>query len=209
MSRFTKLDGNEYDNFQLYNGEKAAEGFSREILDIIINMLDVSLQRNSQVLMVLLQFNFPIVIGVDGIDNSCFQAFIEAYKRQLTISGFDPEYLWVREVGEINQRVHYHLLLFFNGNKIRFFNDLYEVKKYWLRALKQFFGYDENIAPVHIQILPQMKRGIMIRRGDYSTRELAISLASYLAKIFSKDTTSKHVKAFSTSQFQRKGGQNV
>ena len=206
MSRFTRVDGNEYDGFQLYNGEKASEGFSREILDKIIKMMNVKLQRHSQVLMVLLQFNFPVVISAEGINNQCFQNFIESYQRRLTNQGFNPDYLWVREVGEINNRVHYHLILLFNGNKIRYFSELYEVRKYWLHALQQFFEYNDCIAPIH-QALPQMKRGIMLRRNDPSSMEQGIGIASYLAKIATKDISGKFHKSFSCSQFE-KGGSN-
>jgi len=204
MSRFTKTKEKTYKGYQLYEGAKAEEGFSTEILDSLLQIVTFTLQRHSQVLMVCLQFNFPAVLNVDGIDNSCFQSFIEAYRRCLANKGMDPEYLWVRETGTINDRCHYHLLLLLDGNTIRYFGDPFEVRKYWLNALKNHFNYDSEVAPLHVQTLPQMQHGIMIKRSDPSAISMAIEIGSYLAKIATKTSIGKYIKTFSTSQCFRR-----
>jgi len=201
MSRLKTTCETTFNGYQLYQGKKAEEGFSEEILSTLISMITSSLERHSQVLMVCLQFNFPAEIEVEGINNDCFQSFIESYKRSLVHQGLDPEYLWVRENGLLNNRCHYHLLLLMDGNKIRYFANPFEVKKYWQRALQKYFTYDKNIAPVHIQTLPQLQRGIMIKRSDPTAINLAVELGSYLAKIASKNNIGKYVRVFSSSQF--------
>ncbi len=192
-----------YEGYRLYEGYKASEGFSKELLDIIIDMLEKYLQKHSQCLMVLMQFTFPVELDVEGIDNSCFQSFIEAYKRHLESRGLDPEYLWVREVGETSERCHYHLMLLLNGNKIRYFNDPIMVKKYWRNSLQTTFNYNGQAAPMHLHILPTLRRGMAIKRGDHSNFEQAISVASYLAKIRTKIPIGRNIKAYSTSQYSR------
>ncbi len=203
MARYRRIQDTHYDGFQLYGGAKAQEGFSTEILNVIINMVEASLQRHSQVLMVVLQFNFPAGLDVEGIGNDCFQSFVEAYKRRLTQQGLDPEYLWVRETGEINNRSHYHLLLLLDGNMIRYFGDPFDVRRYWLRALQQHFAYEREIAPLHVQTLPQMKRGVQVRRDDPSSMEQAVNIASYLAKIATKGACGKFTRTYSSSRFQK------
>lgn len=203
MTRFLKHKEPCYAGYELYAGQKASEGFSKELLDTIIDMLEKYLQKHSQCLMITMQFNFPAELDVSGIDNACFQRFIEAYKRHLEGLRLDPEYLWVRETGEKNRRCHYHLMLLLNGNKMRYFGSPVMARKYWLDSLQAWFSYQGKAAPMHVQTLPTLRRGLIVKRGDQASFSLAVSVASYLAKICTKDPVGRYVKSYSSSQYSR------
>ena len=196
MSRFTSVAGY-YNDYPLPINQ--TYGYAREILDAGTRQLSFALQSHSQVFLVHLTLTFPSEICVDyNTDNSCFQFFIENYTRYLAHHGYDPGYLWVREVGEQNSRLHYHLLLFLNGHHIQFFNSLEmnKVNDYWTRALQRLLRFPESGSmSVHVAT-----DNFKVIKANPETFIRAIhEKISYLAKIHTKEVIGRSIRCWGQS----------
>ena len=195
MTRFTKVQ--DFNGYDLSNGRYEA-GYAKEILLAGENLLKFTLERHSQVFLVHLTIGFPQSIYVDkDTKNDCFQYFIENYSRHLSLCELDHEYLWVREIGDERQRLHYHLLLLFNGHRLQFFSEdeICQARKYWQRALERCHGVFEILPPLHVA-----KDNVKILRGSTGLFERAMNKFAYLAKLKTKSLNSHNVRCWGRSQ---------
>lgn len=177
-------------------------GYRVDILERIRERMMYSLQQHSQVLAVMLVIRFPECLTAEQ-NNACFQYFIEEYRRVLNAYEYDPHYIWVAEQN-LSPNHHYHLLLFLNGNKIRYFRlPPLDAQTVWSRALYRFYGYTGSVEGlIHVGETTQNQfscHGYMIRRDNLDMQELALRHFSYYAKIHSKICFPNKVRVFGTS----------
>ena len=188
-------NGNEYQGGKYYN----------DILQKIIERLDAALSVHSQVLQVMLTVRFPSSIQPSD-DNSCFQYFVEVYRRSLMSQGYDPSYVWTRERTPVADRHHYHLVLFLDGNKVRYMADLREANRYWQHALEIGYGYRgsaDGLIHLHNAAFNgvNMNNGICLHRNNHALRDECIRRAAYIAKTYSKAPDSPYrTRSYGCSQ---------
>ena len=195
MSRFTNVA--EFNGISLYSGDKSVDGFAEEILAAMERQLLNALERHSQVLVAIMTVNFPGELEATAeTRNRCFQHFIQEYSRRLRLKGFDPHYVWVREIGEHGQ-LHYHLALLLDGNAIRYFRSPTEVNAYWTNALLREYVFNGtccvNLASFN------GSHSLMVHKGDQAAYAEAMGRMSYLAKLFSKWETGANCRCWSQS----------
>lgn len=196
MIRGKKVFRNDYFNGGTYYSD---------ILQKIEERFDASLEAHSQVLQVMLTVRFPRAIQPE-YDNNCFQFFIEEYRRCLSNQGYDPRYVWVREKTNETNRHHYHIVLFLDGNRIRYMANLNEANKYWQRALYKFYGYPGSaVGLIHIHggcfDGINMNNGICVNRINQALQQECIMRAAYIAKTYSKELDSPYgVRGYGCSQ---------
>lgn len=196
MSRLTAT--NHFENHVLPSYD--SEGYAKEILEAGKRQLELALQENyGRVIVFHLNFNFPQSIHVDGdTPNNCFQYFIENFRRWKLMQKDNCRYIWVREVGEINSKLHYHLLLLLDGRKIKFMTleRITILQRYWGNALMKHFGFYclENQVPVHVG------SSLYIDSRNLSTIEAYIQgPLAYLAKIHTKELCGRNIRTWSQS----------
>ena len=136
-------------------------------------------------------------------DNSCFQYFIEEYRRRLNNHGLGPHYVWVTEQNMSYNR-HYHLIWFFNGNKIRYFQiPPREALLYWGLALKRFYNYDGGVDGLiqvgEVEQHGYTRCGYVIHRDDWPLYRQVLKHYSYYAKVNTKGNTADRVREFGAS----------
>lgn len=188
-----------------YNGPNA--GYDRRILDQLSSRISEALMQHSQVLTVPLVIRFPKDLQTTG-DNNCFQYFMEEYRRKLNSHEFSPHYVWVTE-RKTSQNRHYHLILFLNGNKIRFFSiPPREANLLWEKALHNFYGYTgavNGLIHVHDGRVNGIgvNHGYLLKRGDQEMLDLVLENYSYFAKVNTKGVTPFRVREFGSSQIGR------
>ena len=196
-----------YKGYSLYFSVDS-EGHYVDILERNLQLLTFMTQKHSQTLVVRLDVRFS-----DGMlipeDNSCFQYFIENYRRYMVRHKFDPYYLWVRERAHADH-FHYHCYFLLNGNNIRYLllnsKDSEEDKKpskadeLWSAAC----GLPESIKGlVHItkfEVNGYTQRGIMVHRNDRAAFADAYWFISYLAKVATKGSSTRYVREFGSSK---------
>lgn len=191
--------------YQVIPYEGLDAGYRVDILERIRERMFFSLQQHSQVLAVMLVIRFPDCL-IAQQNNACFQYFIEEYRRILNIHDYDPHYVWVAEQNQ-SQNHHYHLLLFLNGNKIRYFSlPPLEANTVWGRALFRFYGYTGAIEGlIHVGEIMQNQftyHGYMIPRNNPDMQEQALTHFSYYAKCHSKINFANKVRVFGASQLK-------
>ena len=196
-----------YDGYPIF-ASLDSDGHYVDILERNLQLLTFMTQKHSQTLVVRLDIRFP-----DGMlipeDNSCFQYFIENYRRYMVRHKFDPYYLWVRERNKAVHH-HYHCYFLLNGNNIRYLllnsKDSQENKKpskadeLWAAAC----GLPEPIKGlVHIteiEVNGYSQRGIMVHRNDRDAFADAFAFVGYLAKVATKGSSTRYVREFGSSQ---------
>lgn len=187
------------------------KGYFKIILDAISDRLEYMLQKHSQVLVVRLVVKFPAVINASG-DNDCFQHFIEQLVRYLKLQKhikdrkkrkyYDPHYIWAREHADDSHNHHYHAYLIFNRNEMKFFRGLSICEKYWAKSLYDFYNYQgKSRGLIHFcKNKIEQANGAIIKRGCQNDFDSAFTLASYIAKVATKDKTPPNVNIFSASR---------
>lgn len=186
--------------------EGSDSGYRSDILDRIRERMMYSLQEHSQILAVMLVIRFPECLTTEQ-NNNCFQYFIEEYRRILNTHEYDPHYIWVAE-RNVAYNHHYHLLLFLNGNKIRFFKlPPMEANTVWSRALYRFYGYTGSVQGlIHVgesSLNSFTCHGYLIHRNNPDMQEFALKHFSYYAKLHSKICFPDKVRVFGASQLRR------
>ena len=192
--------------YQLQEYQGPNPGYRKEILDRIKERFDISLANHSQVMTVSMVIRFPEGLQATP-DNNCFQYFIEEYRRYFNKHGLSPHYVWVTEQN-LSPNRHYHLIWFFNGNKIRYFQiPPRQALLYWGMALKRFYNYDGNINGL-IQICEVRQNGYsrygyLVHRSDNELYKQILQHYSYYAKMNTKGTTPDRVREFGASNISR------
>ena len=123
--------------------------------------------------------------------------FIEIEKNQ----GYDPAYVMVREIGEEDGKIHYHMALFLNGQKTESIYPHFDNAKKVLKRIRLAENKEGGkIDPCN----REHRNGIMILRDDPDSRNLreVQRQMSYLAKIEQKDNVKG--KTYFRSQIKKK-----
>ncbi len=197
----------------MYNGlplsptNKGNEGFYQDILDAINRKMESSLNEHSKVLFMLFTFSYPsnhhsnakdnilLPEAVISQGNEIFTYFLNQYVRRLNIQGYDVRYVWGREQTDTCDHCHYHLALWMNGNEIQYFGSLDEINGYWSQALSRY-----GIVPSGADTSGLIDRGryeqygkvqsfgMIVHRGNQDEYAEVYSRASYIAKVYSKNT---------------------
>ena len=181
-----------------------SEGHYVDILERNLQLLTYMTNKHSQTLLVRFEIRFPDGMQIPE-DNSCFQYFVENYRRCMARQKLDPYYLWVRERAQ-SDHFHYHCFFLLNGNNIRYLLLNKKDKKpsradmLWAAAC----GLPEPIKGlVHItkfEVNGYTQRGIMVHRNDRAAFDDAYWFISYLAKVATKGSASRYVREFSSSK---------
>jgi len=194
-----------YNGYPLYVSLDS-DGHYVDILERNLQLLTFMAQKHSQTLVVRLDIRFPVNMVIPE-DNSCFQYFIENYRRYMVRHEFDPYYLWVRERNKAIHH-HYHCYFLLNGNNIRYMhlNNKDDDQKpskadeLWAAAC----GLPEPIKGlVHItkiEVNGYSQRGIMVHRDDRAAFADAFAFVGYLAKVATKGSASRYVREFGSSR---------
>ena len=201
-----KINGNEFDGYPLLPMHDNESGYYRVILEKIQTRMDYCLTHYGKTLLVRLLIRYPTLLKA-GEDNRCFQYFIEEYRRALSSAGYRPHYLWAREQANA-ENCHYHLLLWLDGNRIRYFNNPTQANAIWRSSLLKFYGYDApesgliEVCHAEYSGVP-MNHGILFSQEDESLTVEAFRLSSYLAKVHTKGSAPYHVREYGCSLINR------
>ena len=197
------VTGSEFNGYPLLPYEGPNAGYYSGILKIIQDRMEDALARTSQVLIVRLVVKLPSVI--QGSDNSCFQYFIEEYRR--AIGSKLIHYVWVREQhGSHNP--HWHFLLYYDSNRLRFLKDLLQLNRFWQRALEKHYAFYGNARGlIHMCDAGingiQMNHGVVVHRDNPAMIDEILKICSYLAKINTKGSAPKNVREYGSSQLRK------
>lgn len=196
------------------------KGYYKIILDAIANRFEYMLQKHSQILAVRLVVSFPGKLNASN-NNECFQSYIEHFIRYLKAQKnirdrskrryYDPHYIWSREHANDSHNHHYHLILLLNQNEMKYFRNLSICEKYWANSLYEHYQYQGKYKGlIHFcKNKIQQSNGAIIKRGSQSDFDSAFELASYIAKVYSKDKTPPNVNIFSASRIPNQLKQEV
>jgi len=178
----------ELNNEQLKINSSADKGIYLEILTRIINQLDIAYLIHKRLLVV----RFDLHLNDYTPNNEVISKFIKRAKQWLSrnYKMKDIGYAWVREV-ERSKAQHYHLVLFLDGDKIRYPNKLIKhIKDTWSDN-----GYSPTINHPYY----------FINKDNYQeVRSKVIYRISYLAKTRGKRYREPQTKDYGTSRLKVK-----
>ena len=197
------VTGSEFNGYPLLPYEGPNAGYYSGILKIIQDRMEDALARTSQVLIVRLVVKLPSI--VNGHDNSCFQYFIEEYRR--AIGAKLLHYVWVREKHG-SHNAHWHLLLDYDANKMRYLKNLLQLNRFWQMALEKHYAFYGNARGlIHMCDAGiggiQMDHGVVVHRDNQAMIDEILKICSYLAKINTKGSAPKNVREYGSSQLRK------
>jgi hypothetical protein len=181
--------------------EPYSESSSIQILDKTDEIFYSMVDRHSKVVIIRLDINYPADFTPSFNE---FPKFINSFMVFLRRKGFDPKYLWVCEQVEGNNP-HFHLCLFLNGNKAKYFHPglLQKANDYWASSLgvDDASGLINHTGPQNINSCTG--RDIVLKRNDSRFQELygeIMRYLSYIAKNATKDLKVPHQRRVGYSQ---------
>lgn len=199
----SKFHGSTYNNHPLNISNKNHQGFYTEILEPIDSLMEHMVGKYSQVLFVRFDLTYPANTDFSyQNDNNLFSRFIGSLTRQCKRWGFDPQYLWARELSPHTGQFHYHVMMLLNGRKIQDANIIFN---HAIKLWNGYFGRDSKGGLVH-----KCKEGKYIQYGGIKIRRNApdfpqvldncFERASYLAKCYTKGQSPAGVNEFGSSR---------
>ena len=203
MIKSPVVNGSEFNGVPLLPYDGPNSGYYAKILNIVKERLDDSFGRTSKVLIVRMVFKLPSTIG-DCSDNDCFQYFIEEYRR--AIGAKLLHYVWVREQNT-SESPHWHVICYYDGNRMRYFNNMYQVDSIWAKAIDQVYQMPYvthgfiHMCGAGINGI-NMNHGILVHRNNHAVIDETLKLCSYICKINTKGSAPKHVNEYGCSQIQ-------
>jgi len=201
------FDGNMYNGHELNTSCKGHQGYYSEILDYIKILLDDMINRHSSVFFVRFDLRYPAGSSPMYPDNNdLVSRFSETFMLYCNRHGYDPKYIWVRELSKTGQ-IHYHFMLLLNGNIIQNAHQL--IVGYATNLWQKYLRIEDGKGLVHLcdskekdYLYDDKYGGVKIKRKDphfQQIREKCYQVASYLAKCYSKVGLPPHVKGFGRS----------
>ena len=166
---------------------KSEWDYEDNILDRLIELLNFYIDRHGKVLVVRFDVRYPqsyqAVFSNKHI-KSCIAKLRQWYKRK----GYDPYYMWVREM-KTSLHPHYHCVLLLNGNKKQSFHDIFiNSGMLWSSTIKDSTpGLIDHCT--QNQHIPGYQNGIMIVRARPDAQaqyDAVLTQLSYLAKMAGK-----------------------
>lgn len=200
MIKSNIVTGSDFNGVPLLPYEGPNAGYYSKILNIVKDRMVDSFNNSSQVLVVRMVLRLPH--EAQAYDNECIQYFIEEYRRVLGSKLI--HYVWAREQNS-SHNPHWHLILYFNGNRMRYFGSMHQVNRIWGIALGyscQYFHSSNGL--IHICGAGingiQIPRGILAHRNNYTLINEILKLCSYICKVNSKGNAPKNVNEYGSSQ---------
>lgn len=191
-----------YSGYPLSCSGKDQEGYYMEVLQAIDSLFSYMVQQHSSVFMTVFVVKFPSETPLQYQENGLMSRLIEALTLHYKRKGYDPKYLWAREISGTGQ-AHYHLMLLLNGNLIQNgYGVLNKATDLWGGCL----GIKDGRGLVHLcKSFEYHERygGVKIRRNDPQFHEVfgrCFQQASYLAKCYSKGGAPRYVNEFACSR---------
>lgn len=199
------LNNNTYKGIFLGEYDKNSQGYYLEILEKIEAIYRQMIESHSQVFVITFQINFPdgSNAGYQG-NNELIRRLTDALKVDCKRKGFDPGYIWVREMSSYGN-VHYHLTILLNGNLIQ---NGYGLVRKANTLWRSYFPDDCDGGNVHLRDHSEYdvrSGGVKIRRNDPNFDQVyaeSFRSASYLAKVFSKGDAPTKVNEFGCSRLR-------
>ena len=184
-----------YLNPSNYKPHKNEKGYYQEVIKATKNLFSTMANKHNKVLPIRLDLTYPQYSDYPN-DKVLLSRFIESLILHCKRKGLDPHYLWVREQAS-SKNHHYHVILLLNGNKIQNPHGVYnKATELWGKGLNT-----DAAGLVHYGT------HIMIRRNapDFEqTYHDALSLASYLAKAYSKGNAPKGAREMGMSNLKNR-----
>ena len=184
--------------FNSYPVQYCEQGNRTDILLRIESILSGMLTKHSQVLVAGMNFHYPDDGLMRDPSNQTFTNFLESLIRNYTRKGFDPRFIWGREMSG-NGKPHWHLTLFLNANNIRHLKHGY-IKSLWNKHL----GIDMNSGSHYVEFVnlsdDGKHMGLIVHRNDSAAITQAFHKISYLAKCEQKLSCGSKYRQFGSSQ---------
>lgn len=180
-------------NYPLPEGYELQD-FRKEILQKLIDRQNFAFSKTSQVLLVRLDVRLPEDL-VTGGSNACFQCFWEKYMRKM--KKYVLSFVWVREQNT-SRNCHWHVAIFFDRNKLKFFGYPFSANQLWAEAIGKFYCFNAPAAGL-IESAPQIRNGLVIHRDNDLLREEALRIVAYIAKKETKGKAAYHAREFGAS----------
>ena len=202
------FDGNMYNGHELNNSCKCHKGYYSEILDYIKILLDDMINRHSSVFFVRFDLTYPACSSsLYPNNNDLVSKFSETFMLYCNRHGYDPKYIWVRELSGTGQ-IHYHFMLLLNGNIIQKAHPL--ILGYATKLWQNYLGIENGKGLVELcdsegkyYFYDDKYGGVKIKRKDPHFQQIyakCYQVASYLAKRYSKVGLPPHVNGFGCSR---------
>lgn len=199
------IRGNRYEvegwSLPLYEGNKAIEGFSLEILNTSVEILMDYLAAHRKILYFSVTLCFPVNYPNYNPSNDHINFFMKLLSQALFRKGFDPAYLWVREKDSSSHH-HYHLALFLNGSVTQKPHiAIEEIKRLWQHTIGNVDGC------VHYE--SAYEHNIMLTRksdGNIDRIKQLFKSISYFAKIYSKELDLISIRHYGYSKAKNSRG---
>lgn len=220
MSKYSRKFRSNLIESDTYNGFSvmASKGpFVATYLDRLIQVMDDSLVEHPRTFAVRFDLQIP-KSRLDAGKHRLIDRFISSLKGKVKRArlraadeaknrwahGSAVRYVWAREVTQ-NNREHYHFVLFLNrdafnavGSYSPDSSNLYSrLLEAWASALG--VGVDEVCGLVHVP----RNATYWVTAGDEDSQDELIYRASYLAKVATKKTGSRHSFGFSRSRYRQ------
>jgi hypothetical protein len=203
--------GNTYNGNALSESCKNNQGFYVEILQAIKLLLEEMINRHSSVFFVRFDLTYPAGSSLRYPDNNdLVSKFSETLALYCKRKGYDPRYLWVRELSVTGQ-IHYHFMLLLNGNVIQNAHSL--ILGYATKLWQHYLGIEDGKGLVHLCrskenscYYDDLYGGVKIKRKDphfQQVYEKCYEIASYLAKRYSKEGSPAYTNRFRCSRLNR------
>ena len=162
----------------------------KRILRAVKRTMDTSQEQSSKTLVIRYDVRYPKGTKVDPDSNATFKSFQSGHCKYLTRKGLKPKYVAVREC-DSSPNPHYHVALMLDGQKTQ--NPIGHLKKAEsILARKLGLDPDKNHGLIHSCETPDSPKpySVMLKRNDDETYNEVFHSLSYLAKVFTKPTSS-------------------
>ena len=205
------FSGNTFNGKPLSESGKNSQGFYSEILQATESLFENMIERHSSVFFVRFDLTYPAGSSSRYPDNNdLVSRFSETFMLYCNRHGYNPRYLWVRELSGTGQ-IHYHFMLLLNGNNIQNAHAL--ILGHATDLWQHYLGIEDGKGLVHLCrskendcYYDDQYGGVKIRSKDPHFQQVygkCYQVASYLAKRYSKEGLPPYVKGFDHSRLNR------
>jgi hypothetical protein len=174
-----------------------------DIVQAVDERIDRASERFGRVLPVRFDFTLPVNYPQQH-DNERFGRMLDSLNQHLRRKGVGREYVWTREVGDVNERAHYHLLMLLNGRKLQSSHTVHKkAKELWERALRcNAPGCVHRSQPASGKNEPR-ENWLDRNRDDFQdAKEDLKAWGGYVSKTEQKGKAPRKTREFGCSQMQ-------
>ncbi|MBV5330202.1 MAG: inovirus-type Gp2 protein [Chlorobium sp.] len=200
--------GSTYNGMHLNHTWKNHKGYYKEILVWIKLLMEDMVNRHKIVYFVRFDLHYPADSTLRYPDNNdLVSRFSETLMLYCKRHGYDPKYLWAREVSSTGL-IHYHFILLLDGRLINNANTL--IVRYATELWRKYLNIEDGGGLVHLCKSKEndwryddQYGGVIINKKDRNFQpiyEKCHQVASYLAKRYSKGSSPAYVNEFGHSK---------